>query len=318
MRGTSLAGSDHAYLLAEARRPLKNPHGLGRTAGTSLAAAAASMARGASGVWLRAVSRLGLVCRGTVYLLVGYLALRLALAARGRAGAPASSAGAVQEAVAPAWGRLPLGLLVAGLGAYALTQLLEAVFRPSHAESAIGRWRQRAVSSWGCLLYLAFCLSTARLLVTTPRKETAQSEQQQGKDVTAALLRTGWGRLALVLVGVIVVVAGVEVARRSVRLDFRERFAAEHMPRVLAMITRAVGAFGCVARSIVFVLVGVFILKAAVLSEAKQAKGLDAIFRSVASSAYGPWLLALLASGLLCYGLYCLLEARYRDLTPGR
>jgi len=52
--------------------------------------------------------RLGLVYRGTVYLLVGYLAFRLALAVHGRTGAPASSAGAVQAAVAPAWGRVPL------------------------------------------------------------------------------------------------------------------------------------------------------------------------------------------------------------------
>ena len=305
-------------LLAEARRPLKNIHGRGRTAGTSLDAAAHSMARGASGVWLRAVSRLGLVCRGTVYLLVGYLALRLALGTHGRTGAPASGAGAVQAAVAPAWGRLPLVLLVAGLAAYALTQLLEAVFRPSHATGTIGRWRQRAVSSWGCLLYLAFCLSTARLLVGAPSKQTAQSEQRQDTDVTADLLRTGWGRLLLVLVGVIAVAAGAEMGRRSVRLDFRERFTAEHMSAALARLTRALGAFGCIARSVVFVLVGVFILKAAVLSSAKQTKGLDAVFRSVASSAYGSWLLAVLASGLVCYGLYCFLEARYRDLTPGR
>jgi hypothetical protein len=89
------------------------------------------MARGASGVWLRAVSRLGLVCRGTVYLLVGYLALRLALATHGRSAAPASSAGAVQAVTEPAWGRVLLVLLVAGLGADALTQLIEAVFRPA-------------------------------------------------------------------------------------------------------------------------------------------------------------------------------------------
>jgi Domain of Unknown Function (DUF1206) len=127
------------------------------------------MARGASGFWLRAGSRLGLACRGTVYLLVGYLAFRLALASHERAGAPASGAGAVQAAVASVWGRIPLVLLVAGLAAYALTQLVEAVFRPAHATGRMGAWRQRAVSSWGFLLYLAFCLSTARLLAGTPR-----------------------------------------------------------------------------------------------------------------------------------------------------
>ncbi len=305
-------------LLVKARRPLRNIDGPGGTSGSSPDAAALSVARGASGVWLRVVSRLGLVCRGTVYLLVGYLAFRLALATHGRTGAPASSAGAVQQAAAYAWGRVSLVLLVVGLGAYALTQLVEAVYRPAHADSTIGRWRQRAVSLWGCLLYLAFSVSTAWLVVGTRPKETSQSEHRQDTDVTAELLRTGWGRLLLILVGVLVVAAGVEVGRRSVRLDFRERFFAEHMTRPLAIITRALGAFGCVARSIVFVLVGVFILKAAVLSDAKQAKGLDAVFRAVASPAYGAWLLALLAFGLICYGLYCLLEARYRDLTPGR
>jgi hypothetical protein len=297
---------------------LRKFHGLGRPAGTSLDAAARFLARGAPGVWLRAVSRVGLVCRGTVYLLVGYLALRLALAAHGRRGAPASSAGAVQAVTEPAWGRVLLVLLVAGLGAYALTQLIEAVFRPSHATGAIGRWRQRAVSWWGCLLYLAFCLSTARLVLVTPAKETAGSEQRQDTDVTAALLGTGWGRLLLAGVGVVVVAAGVEVGRRSVRLDFRERFTAAHMSQALATITRALGGFGCAARAVVFILAGFFIVKAAVLSSSTQAKGLDAVFRSVASSAYGSWLLGLLASGLVCYGLYCLLEARYRDLTPGR
>jgi hypothetical protein len=90
------------------------------------------------------------------------------------------------------------------------------------------------------------------------------------------------------------------------------------MSRVLAMATRALGAFGSTGRAVVFVLVGVFLVKAAVLSSAGQTKGLDAIFRSVAGSPYGSWLLALLASGLFCYGLYCLVEVRYRDLTPGQ
>ena len=298
--------------------PVKDSQAQGRTARTGLDAAAASMARGASGVWLRAGSRLGLACRGAVYLLVGYLAFRLALAAHGRAGEPASSAGAVQAAVDPAWGRVPLVVLVAGLAAYALTQLLEAVFRPARAAGTLGRWRQRAVSSWGFVLYSVFCLSTARLLVETPPQQTAQSEQRQDTGMTADLLRTGWGKALLLVVGILVVAGGLEAGRRAVRLNFRERFTDEHMSRALAMVTRALGAFGSVARAVVFVLVGVFLVKAAVLSSADQTKGLDAIFRSVVSSPYGSWLLALLACGLFCYGLYCLVEARYRDLTPGQ
>jgi hypothetical protein len=90
--------------------PLRKSHGLGRTVGTSLDAAARSMARGVSGVWLRAVSRLGLACRGTVYLLVGYLALRLALAAHEGTAAPASSGGGRAGGRRAGVGTCPAGL----------------------------------------------------------------------------------------------------------------------------------------------------------------------------------------------------------------
>ena len=192
----SPAGPGPRILVSEATVRWKTPRGRAGQRERPWMRLRRRMARGASGFWLRAGSRLGLACRGTVYLLVGYLAFRLALATHGRAGAPASSAGAVQAAVAPAWGRVPLVLLVAGLAAYALTQLVEAVFRPAHATGTMGRWRQRAVSSWGFLLYSVFCLSTARLLAETPLEQTAQSEQRQDTGMTADLLRTGWGQAA--------------------------------------------------------------------------------------------------------------------------
>ena len=147
---------------------------------------------------------------------------------------------------------------------------------------------------------------------------TAQSEQRQGTALTEFVLRTAPGRLLLLLAGSLVVLAGAELGRRSLRLTFQERFITQLRPRLLGTAARALGAFGCVARATVFVLVGVFIVKAAVLGDPRQTKGLDATFRFVARSAYGPITLAALALGLISYGLYCLLEARYRDLTPGR
>ncbi len=286
---------------------------------TGLADAAETLAAGTSGRLLRALSQFGLVSRAVVYLLVGYLTLRLALFAHGRTTEPASGTGAVQEAARLSWGPVPLTLLAAGFAGYALTQLVEAVFRPRHADSTLGRWRQRAVSTWGCLLYAAFCVSTVSVLLAIRKSGgTAGSEHRQDTAVTATLLRSGAGRLLLVLLGIVVVVGGAELGRRSVRLTFQERFTTRLRPRLFGAAVRALGAVGCVARAVVFVLVGVFILRAAALDEPGQTKGLDATFRTVERSAYGPFTLAALALGLICYGVYCTLEARYRDLTPGR
>jgi hypothetical protein len=52
--------------------------------------------------------------------------------------------------------------------------------------------------------------------------------------MTAELLRTGWGSALLVLVGILLVAGGLEAGRRAVRLNFRERFTAEHMSGALA------------------------------------------------------------------------------------
>ena len=129
---------------------------------------------------------------------------------------------------------------------------------------------------WGCLLYAAFCLSTARLAVQAQPAQTAQSEQRQdtGVDRGAAANRVGprapdpgggprrgrpgWRRAAGQ--------SGSTSGSGSPQSTCPGRWPS---------LTRALGAVGCVARAVVFVLVGVFLLKAAVLSSAKQAKGLE-------------------------------------------
>jgi len=151
------------------------------------------MTRGASGIWLRAgvPARSGLPRRG---LPPGRLprfppGARLARANWRACEQRWSGAGGRRRRV----GRYPAG--AAGRRARRVrAQLLEAVFRAARATSTTGKWRQRAVSSWGFLLYSAFCLSTARLLAETPPKQTAQSEQRQDTGMAADLLRTGWGR----------------------------------------------------------------------------------------------------------------------------
>jgi hypothetical protein len=74
------------------------------------------------------------------------------------------------------------------------------------------------------------------------------------------------------------------------------------------------GKYGGTARGIVFVIVGIFLVVAAVDAEPQQAKGLDSSLRALAAAPLGPWLLLLVAIGLIMFGLFSCCEAKWLRL----
>jgi hypothetical protein len=76
----------------------------------------------------------------------------------------------------------------------------------------------------------------------------------------------------------------------------------------------AIGTFGHLARGIVFGLVGVFLIKAAVDYNPDSAVGLDGALAKLAHASYGPFLLGVVAAGLIAFALYSLSDARYRRI----
>jgi hypothetical protein len=75
------------------------------------------------------------------------------------------------------------------------------------------------------------------------------------------------------------------------------------------------GLAGHLARAVVFTLIGIFVIKAALDYDPNEAIGLDGALQKLAHATYGPYLLGLTAAGLLCYAFYCLVDARYRDVS---
>ena len=76
--------------------------------------------------------------------------------------------------------------------------------------------------------------------------------------------------------------------------------------RRLAALARAI-----IARGIVFVTAGIFLVVAAVDARPQQAKGIDSSLRALAATPLGPWLLVLVAVGLIMFGLFSCCGAKW-------
>jgi hypothetical protein len=74
------------------------------------------------------------------------------------------------------------------------------------------------------------------------------------------------------------------------------------------------GTIGHVARAVVFGIVAVFLLKAAYDYKANEAIGLDGALGKLYNTSGGPFLLGVVALGLIAFGCFSLVEARYRRI----
>jgi hypothetical protein len=75
------------------------------------------------------------------------------------------------------------------------------------------------------------------------------------------------------------------------------------------------GQIGGIARGVVFAAVGAFLILAGAKAQPGQAKGVDATLRAFAQTPVGPWLLVVVAVGLVTFGLYSCCEARRRKVS---
>jgi Domain of Unknown Function (DUF1206) len=73
--------------------------------------------------------------------------------------------------------------------------------------------------------------------------------------------------------------------------------------------------FGVAARGVVFGLVGWFLVRAALKHDWHRASGFDGALRALARHDHSAWLLGIVAFGLIAYGLYQLVQARYRRIA---
>jgi hypothetical protein len=255
--------------------------------------------------WYEVLARAGLVAKGISFGLVGALALKLAL---GDGGQATSRQGALQDVARHSFGKAALLALAAGFAAYAVWRLIEAF---AHREDdAKKRWGTRVVGVGRAVVYGALTFSALKIVLGAGQ---GQPQNQKAHKTAAMVISWPGGTWIVGIVGTAVLAVGLAQWYRAFSRSFEDRWRG--LGRTAKRIGSPLGVVGHVARGIVFGLIGVFVIKAAVDYNPKDAIGLDGALQKLAHASYGPWLLGLTAAGLVCYALYCFFDARYRDVS---
>ena len=256
----------------------------------------------AASPWAERLASAGLTARGVVYCVVAILAVQLPT---GKA-SPANKDGALVTVAHQPLGRILLVVLALGFAAYAAWRFLEA---------AVGRRGKDGVKSAAVRLadvargavYLVLLASAVAVLV-----DDNDSAREEEPEWTARVLAHGGGRALVIGIGLGLVGVGVYLAVRGARQKFRKSLDTASMSARARCWLPRLGTLGYVSRGVVAALIGWFLAKAALDFDPAESVGVDGALRRLAAQPYGPWLLALVAAGLLAFGLFSFVEARYR------
>jgi hypothetical protein len=267
--------------------------------------AKAKASRAARGDTVERLARAGYAVKGGLYALVGLLALRTALGNGGRA---TGTEGALRALAASSFGTVLLGLIAAGLAAYALWRFVQAALDPEREGADAGGVVKRLGFAGSGVVYAGLALSAVRLLLGDG------GGGDSARSWTAKLMGQPFGPWLVGLAGVVGVGLGGYQLYRAWKGSFRDRLRMGELSPEAARWAVGVSRFGIAARGIVFVLIGVFLVAAARESDPAEARGLDGVLQALRDQPYGPYLLGLAALGLVAYGLYCVVNARYRRI----
>ncbi len=251
-------------------------------------------------------ARLGFVVRGIVYIVIGVIAVMLAL---GVARHEPDRAGAIEAIAAKPFGYLLLWILVIGFLALAVWRFAQA------AEKRLNPTEGHRVMALLCGIAYAIAFYSTLMFVVHGTKPI--SSDSAARDYTATMLSLDGGRVLVAVAGIALVVLGVVMAVRGFSAEFTRQLRMGWMSRGTQDAVIRLGQAGYTARAVVVAGIGIAALAAAITYKAAKAKGVDGVLRSFAQTPFGPWLLILVALGLIAFGILSFFEAKWRRTQGG-
>jgi Domain of Unknown Function (DUF1206) len=255
---------------------------------------------------LEIVARAGLIAYGIVHLLVGWLAMKIAWSASDSKSADTS--GALKTLASQPVGKVLLGLVAVGLIALAIWQASEAIWGYHNREGA-KRASKQITSGALAVIYAALAVSAASFALGS-----GSSSSKSEKHATSGVLAWPGGRVIVVVTGLIIIGIGVASVVKGVRKSFAEEIDTSSMSPVARDGVARLGQTGYITKGVALGLVGGLLSYATLTFDRQKTPGLDGALQTILTQPFGKFLLTAVAIGFVAFGVFAILQSRYRRM----
>lgn len=262
----------------------------------------------AASPWVERLARFGYATKGVVYIVVGSLAT---LAASGLGGETTDVRGALQEIEEKPFGKVALMTVAFGLIGYVLWRWVQALADTDDKGTKLKGILVRIGYFFSGAVYAGLAYTAAKILFDVDEPDSSSETQELW---IARVLQVPFGRTLIILTGASVIGFGLYQIYKGLKAKFRKRLKLGELDETKDNWATWSGRIGYAARGVVFCIIGFFVIQAALHFNPDEAKGLDEALQTLSDNYYGAWALLLVALGLIAYGFYMLVEARYRKI----
>ncbi|MFC5179646.1 DUF1206 domain-containing protein [Nocardioides taihuensis] len=253
--------------------------------------------------WMDHAVRVGLISYGVVHLLIGWIALQLAL---GDHEGSANTTGAMRQLAQQPLGEFLIWMVAIGMFLLVLWRLLELV--KGHRDKDGGDlWKARAGDVLKAVLYGAVGFSA----VSVATHSSGGSGPSFPEKVSQELMKLPAGPFLVGAVGLAVIAYGGNLVWKGFSDKHAKHLATEGKSGEAGKAYLMFGKVGYISKGIAIGLIGVLFVYAAVTHDAAKSGGLDAALSKLLQQPFGPIMLGAIALGIICYGLFCFARARH-------
>ncbi|WP_236518990.1 DUF1206 domain-containing protein [Sandaracinus amylolyticus] len=260
--------------------------------------------------WVEPMARTGYLTKGVVYVLIGVLAILAVTGAGSGAGEIGGPETAVRTIGEQPFGQVLLTIVGIGLFAYAAWRLVQAILDPERAALEGGKGVAKRIG-WGVsgVLHAALGVAALQMAFAGRAPREGGSESWVGE-----VLSWDAGPVLVVAAGAAVILFALYEIYRAWTIDFTRHLKITQMTPTERRWSIRAGRIGLFARGVVLVIVGAGIVEAGLNARPGEAEGLGGALRDIAQQPYGAILLIVVAVGLVAYGVFQMVEARYRRI----